>query len=110
MTVDALCGLETPLDCHADWQRAVDELQEPDLEAAEEPASSAGLLRKRPDGFAFNWDGRSILILEFSRAYDWRATLHTDMDHFKIERYVPLRDKLTRYLPAGWIVDILPLS
>ena len=38
MTVDALCGLEAPLDCHADWQRAVDELQEPDLEAAEDPA------------------------------------------------------------------------
>ena len=37
MTLDSLCGLEAPLDCRADWQRAVDQLREPDLEAAEDP-------------------------------------------------------------------------
>ena len=31
MTVDALGGLVAPLDCQTDWQRAVDELHEPDL-------------------------------------------------------------------------------
>ena len=54
MTVNALCGLVAPLDCQADWQRAVDELHEPDLEIEEDPAAAglSGLLRKRPDGFA----------------------------------------------------------
>ena len=55
MTVDALRGLVAPLDCQADWQRAVDELHKPDLEIEEDPAAAAGLLRKRPDGFALNW-------------------------------------------------------
>ena len=32
------------------------------------------------------------------------------MDRVKTDRYVPLRDKLSRCLPAGWTVDILPLS
>jgi len=32
------------------------------------------------------------------------------MDRVKTERYVPLRDKLSRCLPTGWTVDILPLS
>ena len=106
----------TQVDCQADWQRrAVDELHEPDLEIEEDPATAAGLLRKRPDGFALHWDSKNVLILEFTtnritRAYDWRATWHTDMDRVKTDRYVPLRDKLSRCLPAGWTVDILPLS
>jgi len=110
MTVDALRGLEAPLDCHAEWQRAVDELRELDLETEEDSDLAAGLLQKRPDGFAFNWGSKIILILEFTRAYDWRATWHTDMDHVKTQRYVPLRDKLSGCLPVGWTVDILPLS
>ena len=32
------------------------------------------------------------------------------MDRVKTDRYVTLRDKLSRCLPAGWTVDILPLS
>ena len=99
MTVDALCGLEAPLDCYADWQRAVDELQEPGLEAEEDPASSAGLLRKRPDGFAFNWDGRSILILEFSGAYDWMA-----------HRHGPPQDKTIRASPRQTQAHVLSPS
>ena len=47
MTVNALCGLVAPLDCQADWQRAVpaavDELHEPDLEIEEDQAAAAGL-------------------------------------------------------------------
>ena len=81
-----------------------------DLETEEDSDIAAGLLRKRPDGFAFNWGSKIILILEFTRAYDWRATWHTDMDHVKTQRYVPLRDKLSGCLPVGWTVDILPLS
>ena len=112
--VDALCGLEAPMDCRADWQRAVDQLQEPDLEAEEDPASTAGLLRKRPDGVAFDWGSnlKTIfrLILEYTRVHDCRATWDTDMRRFRTKGYVPLRDKLTSCLPAGWTVDILPPS
>ena len=102
MTVDALRGLEAPLDCQTEWQRAVDELHELDLETEEDPDSAAGLLRKRPDGFALNWGTKTVLILEFTRAYDWRAIWGTDMDRVKTERYAPVRDKLSRCLPAGW--------
>jgi hypothetical protein len=61
MTVDALLVLEAPLDCHAEWQRAVDELRELDLETEEDSDLAAGLLRKRPDGLAFNWGSKIIL-------------------------------------------------
>ncbi len=107
-TVDALRGLEAPLDCHAEWQREVDELRELDLETEEDSDFAAGLLRKRPDGFAFNWGSKINLILELTRAYDWCATWHTDimMDHVKTQR--SLRDKLSGCLPAGWTVDKLP--
>jgi hypothetical protein len=88
----------------------VDELLELDLETEEDPDSAAGLLRKRPDGFALNWSTKTVLILEFTRAYDWRATWHMDMDRVKTQRYVPLRDKLASCLSVGWTVDILPLS
>ena len=70
MGSDALRGLVAPLDCQADWQRTVDELHEPDLEIEEDPAAAAGLLRKRPDGFALNWGSKNVLILEFTRAYE----------------------------------------
>ena len=70
MTVHALRGLVAPLDCQADWQRAVDELHEPDLEIEEDPAAAAGLLRKQSDGFALNWGSKNVLILEFTRAYE----------------------------------------
>ena len=110
MTVDALHGLEAPLDCQDEWQRAVDELVELDLETGDDLAAAAGLLRKRPDGFAFNWSSKTVLILEFTRAYDWRDTWHTDMDRLKTERYVPLRDKLSHSLPSGWNVAIVTFS
>ncbi len=51
-----------------------------------------------------------VLILEFTRAYYWRATWHTDLDRVKIEQDAPLRDKLLRCLPAGWTVEVILLS
>ena len=110
MTVAALGGLAAPPDCHDDWQRAVDELQDLDLETEEDRAAAAGLTRKRPDGFAFDWGRRTVLILEFTRAYDWRATWHSDTDELKTERYSPLRDKLSTCLGEGWTVEVVPFT
>jgi len=110
MTVEALCGLASPPDCHNDWQRAVDELRDSDLDFGEDQAETAGLLRKRPDGFAFNWGSKTVLILEFTRAYDWRVTWHTDMDQLKRTRYTALQNKLSACLGKSWKVEVVPFT
>ena len=59
MSVMSLLGMEAPLDCHDEWQRAMDDLSDLDLDGPDgDPALRAGLLRKRPDGFAINWVGK----------------------------------------------------
>ena len=47
MTVESLRGIEAPLDCRDEWQRALDELIDSDMASQEEEASD---LRKCPDG------------------------------------------------------------
>ena len=73
-------GMEAPLDssCSDEWQRAMDNMSDPDLDTDGDPGHSAltaGLLRKRPDGFAVNWGHKTVLIHELTRAIDSRGRL-----------------------------------
>ena len=60
MTVESLRGIEAPLDCRDEWQRALDELIDSDMAGPEEDAAD---LRKRPDGIALHWGRKTVLIL-----------------------------------------------
>ena len=111
MSVMSLLGMEAPLDCRDEWQRAMDDLSDLDLDGPDgDPALGAGLLRKRPDGFAINWGRKTVLVLEFTRAFDSRADWHTIVDQHKTGRYTPLRNKLLGCLGLGWSVEIVPFS
>ena len=115
VTVDCLRGIDTPLDCRDAWQRACDALTDMELVGPDEDAViDTGLGRKRPDAFAFNWRCKTVLILEFTRAYDARPDWHTETDRYKTDRYAPLRDKLRSCLAhtgsGRWSVDIVPLT
>ena len=74
MSTASLLGLEATLDCRDEWQRAMDNMSDLDLDSDGDPALAAGLCRKRPDGFAINRGSKTILILELTRAFDSRAT------------------------------------
>jgi len=108
MTVESLRGVEAPLDCRDEWQRALDELTDSDLAGPE--AVAADMLRKRPDGIALHWGEKTVLILEFTRGYDWRASWHDDIDQVKTGRYTPLLDKLSHCLGQGWTVEIVTFT
>jgi len=107
-TVSGLLGLEQPEEHIDAWQRAWDEISDPDLEGEgddELADAEAGLQRKRPDAWAVSWDKRCVLILEFTRPNDWCADSLHSTDAQKITRYTPLRERLARLLP-GWEVGI----
>ena len=111
VSVASLSCVEAPLDCRDTWQRTCDELAESDLEGPEDDSDlCAGLLRKRPDALAFRWGSKSVMILEFTRGYDWRPDWHRDTDRYKTERYLCLRDKLLRCLGDGWSVEIVTFT
>ena len=110
MSIASLLGMEAPLDCRDEWQRAMDDMSDLDLDADGDPALAAGLLRKRPDGLAINWGRKTVLILEFTRAFDSRADWHILVDQHKTERYTSLRNRLQVCLGSGWSVEIMPFS
>ena len=110
MTVESLQGVEAPLDCRDEWHRALDELMDSDLAGPDSEVEAADLLGKRPDGVAFHWGRKTVLILEFTRGYDWRAGWHQDIERVKTERYTPLRDKLSHCLGQGWTVEIVAFT
>jgi hypothetical protein len=105
-TVAGLQGLPQPEARLDEWQRAWDEVADVHLEGeGEQSDTDAAIQRKRPDAWAVSWDKRRLLILEFTRPNDrCELSLH-DTDTFKTVRYIPLRDRLARLLPA-WEVDI----
>ena len=70
----------------------------------------AGLLRKRPNEFAMNWGHKTVLILEFTCAFDSRANRYTLADQHKTDRYSALRNRLQACLGSGWSVDIMSFS
>ena len=80
--------------------RAIDDMSDLDLYADWNPALAAGLLRKRPDGFALNWGSETVLILEFIRAFDSRADWQVLVDQHKTEQYTLLQNRLQA---IGWL-------
>ena len=72
--------MEMPLDCRDEWQRAMDDMFDLDLDADGDPTREVGLLRKRPDELAMNWGSKTVLILEFTRALDSRVDWHILVD------------------------------
>ena len=98
--------MEAPLDYRNTLQRTCDEsaVKQSDLEGPEDDSELCA------NALAFHWGSRSVMILKFTRGYDWRPEWHTDADRYKTERYLRLRDKLLRCLGEGWSVEIVTFT
>jgi len=106
LTVAGLLGLAAPVDRRDEWCRVWDAVSDDDFDVAGDPEQLMGMLRKRPDAIAIDWSGRVLLLLEFTRAGDWRDDWHIATDAYKQTRYRAVQETLARHLPA-WSVETL---
>ena len=112
LTVVGLQGLNPPSNRMDEWYRAMEEVEEEQLEVEvgeDEVQSSASMLRKRPDAWAVSWEARKLFIMEFTRPNDRAADFSLSTDIAKSERYLPLKVRLSHLMP-GWEVDVIPFT
>ena len=111
LAVSSLRAIDVPLDLLDPWNRMVDELDEMDID--DDPTgdeNSQVLTRLRPDVWAISWSQRQVLLLELTRAHDWRQDWASTTDTFKLQRYALLRQRMQDLLPRGWVVETVPLT
>lgn len=109
IAISSLRAIPVPIDMYDTWQRMVDELEE----TAEEPTGDGDLQdlgRLRPDAIGISWSKRQVLLLELTRAQDWRPDWAITTDAFKTQRYARLQRQMQGLLPRGWMVETVPLT
>ena len=92
-----------PLDLYDVWNRLIDGLEEPDsITARPQEEHAQNLSRLRPDAWAISWGNLQVLLLELTRAYDWRQDWYETTNAFKIQKYKRLQERmLTLYHGGG---------
>jgi hypothetical protein len=112
LAVNSLRAIEIPLDLHDTWNRMVDEIDE-EMEVDDELVNGEPahpLARLRPDCWAISWSRRQVLLLELTRAHDFRLDWASTTDAFKVQRYARLQSRMQNLLPTGWTVETVPLT
>jgi hypothetical protein len=67
-------------------------------------------LRRRPDGWIIDWRRKKIVILEFTRPYDYsRKDLAVANDR-KLLKYTALQNLVERHTQSEWQVSIAAFS
>jgi FixJ family two-component response regulator len=107
LAVSSLRALDVPIDMHDSWNRMVDELDEMEMD---DDDLTGVLARLRPDAWAISWGKRQVLLLELTRAHDWRQDWASTTDTFKVQRYARLQTRMQALLPWGWVVETVPLT
>jgi len=95
LSVGRLRAIDVPLDLYDAWNRMVDELEERDMDV--DPTGDENLqtlTRLRPDAWALSWGQRQVLLLELTRAHDWRKDWADTTDTFKRQRYARLQQQM----------------
>ena len=109
--VSGLRAITVPLDLYNMWNRMVDDLEDPGSQDVMQGTDhQQELSRLLPDGWAISWSLQQVLLLELTRAYDWRCDWHISTDLRKIQRYQSLQERMTLLLPPGWTVEIVPVT
>ena len=109
--VGSLRAIQIPLDLHGRWNRMIDDLEEPESDpSGAEEGNIQDLSRLRPDGWAISWGKRQVLMLELTRAHDWRQDWFEITDAAKTLRYKRLQERMLNLLPQGWKVETVPLT
>ena len=99
--VSSLRAIDVPLDMYAIWNRMIDDLEEIESDAdMTETNSQQVLARLRPDAWAVSWGKRQVLLLELTRAHDWRQDWFTTTDELKKQRYRQLRVRMQEAMPS----------
>ena len=83
-----LLGMEVPRDCRDECGSKLWTTLLIHLEIDGDQDLGAGLLRKRPNEFAMNWGHKTVLILEFTCAFDSRANRYTLADQHKTDHRI----------------------
>ena len=92
--MSSLRALDVPIDMHDSWNRMVDELDEMETDDDDQPGV---LTRLRPDAWAVSWGKRQVLLLELTRAHDWRQDWASVTD----TAVCPTADKDASPAPTG---------
>lgn len=109
--VSSLCAIQVSLDLYDMWNRMIDDLEEPESDPdGSEEGIPQDLSRLRPDGWAISWGRRQVLLLELTRAHDWRQDWFETTDAAKTQRYKRLQERMLNLLPRGWTVETVPLT
>ena len=67
-------------------------------------------LRRRPDGWMIDWRRKKIVILEFTRPYDYSRKDLAIANIKKLLKYTALQRLIERYIPEEWQVSIAAFS
>ena len=114
LAIGSLRAIDVPLDMHDPWQRMLDEMDEMDVDDDQTGDDDLPLVqnleRLRPDMVAISWSKRRVLLLELTRAQDWKLDWSTTTDAAKIQRYRRLQQRMQDLLPQGWVVETVPLT
>ena len=91
----------------------VDALEELGPDADRSGAERPQVLeRLRPDAYAISWSKQQVLLLELTRAHDWKQDWAntTNVGKAPGRRYARLQEQMENLLPAGWVVETVPLT
>ena len=67
-------------------------------------------LRRRPDGWLIDWRRKKIVILEFTRPYDYNRKDLAVANVKKLLKYVALQTLVEQHLPDDWTASIVAFS
>ena len=90
LAVGRLRAIDVPLDLYDQWNRMVDELDDMDIDRGRRPdrdENTQALALLRPDawGIAFSKQHWQVLLLELTRANDWRQDWASTTDTYKVQ-------------------------
>ena len=88
VAVSSLRAIPVTLDRYDVRNRLIDDLEEPDsITARQQEEHPQDLSRLQPVAWAISWGNRQVLLLELTRAYDWRQDWYETTNAFKIQKY-----------------------
>ena len=100
-------GFNSQQSYNDDWQRALDEISNTDLETAMDGAGegSEQLRLKRPVALGISLGAHKFLIMEYTRPNNTTTDAIQAINALKTTPYTQLHNRLLRLLP-GWKVEI----
>ena len=111
VAVSSLLAIPMSLDLHDIWNRLIDDLEGPVLKTDKlQEEHPQDISRLRQHARAISWGNPQVLMLELTRAHDWRQDWYETTTAFKIQKYKMPQERILNLLPLGWAVEVIPLT